>query len=86
MSDFHDRIMAQSRRGFLRGASAAAVLAALGPPASRHAWANPVFAAYPFPLGVASGDPEPDGVVIWTRVAPDPLYGGGMPNQAVIVA
>lgn len=26
-----------------------------------------------FTLGVASGDPLPDGVVIWTRLAPDPL-------------
>jgi len=27
----------------------------------------------PFPLGVASGDPQPDGFVLWTRLAPDPL-------------
>ena len=27
----------------------------------------------PFTLGVASGDPSPDGFVIWTRLAPDPL-------------
>jgi alkaline phosphatase D len=26
----------------------------------------------PFSLGVASGDPTPDGVVLWTRLAPDP--------------
>lgn len=32
----------------------------------------------PFSLGVASGDPSPDGVVLWTRLAPDPLNGGGM--------
>lgn len=30
-------------------------------------------------LGVASGEPAPDGFVIWTRLAPDPLAGGGMP-------
>jgi alkaline phosphatase D len=37
---------------------------------------------YPFTLGVASGDPEPDGVVLWTRLAPDPLVpDGGMPPQ-----
>jgi alkaline phosphatase D len=34
----------------------------------------------PFSLGVASGDPTPDGVVLWTRLAPDPLAGGGMPE------
>ncbi len=34
----------------------------------------------PFTLGVASGDPSPTGVVLWTRLAPDPLVpGGGMP-------
>ncbi|MFD5315552.1 alkaline phosphatase D family protein [Streptomyces sp. NPDC127098] len=38
-----------------------------------------------FTLGVASGDPLPDGVVLWTRLAPDPLNGGGMPDQAVSV-
>ncbi|MFO1376458.1 MAG: alkaline phosphatase D family protein [Steroidobacteraceae bacterium] len=29
--------------------------------------------AYPFQLGVASGDPSDDGFVIWTRLAPDPF-------------
>ena len=35
----------------------------------------------PFTLGVASGDPLPDGVVLWTRLAPDPPNGGGMDGQ-----
>ncbi len=39
----------------------------------------------PFTLGVASGDPLPDGVVLWTRLAPDPLAGGGMPPRPVPV-
>lgn len=39
----------------------------------------------PFTLGVASGDPTPDGVVLWTRLAPAPLAGGGMPLAAVEV-
>jgi len=47
--------------------------------------ARPVFAANPFSLGVASGDPLPDGVVLWTRLAPDPLNGGGMPSLDVAV-
>ena len=38
-----------------------------------------------FTLGVASGDPVPDGVVLWTRLAPDPLHGGGMPEETVAV-
>ncbi|MFC7623909.1 alkaline phosphatase D family protein [Microlunatus sp. GCM10028923] len=36
----------------------------------------------PFTLGVASGDPLPEAVVIWTRLAPKPLEGGGMPNRS----
>ncbi|MGW3627384.1 alkaline phosphatase D family protein [Streptomyces sp. NPDC000880] len=39
-----------------------------------------------FTLGVASGDPLPDGVVLWTRLAPDPLNGGGMPARLVPVS
>jgi len=38
-----------------------------------------------FTLGVASGDPLPDGVVLWTRLAPKPLDGGGMPDRVVDV-
>ncbi|MER7172447.1 alkaline phosphatase D family protein [Streptomyces mesophilus] len=38
-----------------------------------------------FTLGVASGDPLPDGVVLWTRLAPQPLAGGGMPQRNVPV-
>jgi len=41
---------------------------------------------YLFALGVASGEPTPDSVVLWTRLAPDPLEGGGMPPQDVRVA
>lgn len=39
------------------------------------------FAAYPFSLGVTSGDPAPDGFVIWTKLAPRPFEPhGGMPT------
>src|SRR5258706_3531344 len=40
----------------------------------------------PFTLGVASGDPVSDGMVLWTRLAPEPLAGGGMPADPVVVA
>ncbi|MGL6042917.1 MAG: alkaline phosphatase D family protein [Sandaracinobacteroides sp.] len=44
------------------------------------------FAEYPFALGVASGDPASDGMVIWTRLAPDPLNPGeGLPRRALPV-
>ncbi|GGE29731.1 alkaline phosphatase D [Marinithermofilum abyssi] len=47
--------------------------------------AAPQFSDYPFTLGVASGDPHPDGMVLWTRLAPKPLQGGGMPRRNVTV-
>ena len=51
---------------------------------TRRTWL-PRFSNYPFSLGVASGDPVSDGFVLWTRLAPDPLNGGGMPPEAVPV-
>jgi alkaline phosphatase D len=38
-----------------------------------------------FGVGVASGDPLPDGVILWTRLAPRPSEGGGMPARDVPV-
>ncbi|KXV58380.1 alkaline phosphatase [Acetobacter senegalensis] len=47
--------------------------------APRNIEKNPKFVSTPFTLGVASGDPEADGFVIWTRLAPTPLEeAGGM--------
>lgn len=40
-----------------------------------------------FKLGVASGEPEADGMVLWTRLAPRPARArGGMPDEPVQVA
>jgi alkaline phosphatase D len=47
---------------------------------------TPAFGGTPFTLGVASGDPMPDGVVLWTRLAPDPVNGGGMDPVPVDLA
>jgi alkaline phosphatase D len=43
------------------------------------------FESYPFTLGVASGYPTTEGVALWTRLAPKPLEGGGMPPDTVEV-
>ena len=53
------------RRRFVKltGASAAAMIFGYGP-FTEKIWAQPAFSGYPFRLGVASGDPEPDGVVL----------------------
>lgn len=86
MIDPRDTRLAMSRRFALKAFGGSAILGlALGPAA--RAIAAPVFATYPFQLGVASGEPEPDGFVIWTRLAPEPLeIGHGMPAAPVEVS
>ena len=77
---------ALSRRGLLAGAGAAAGLVVVSRmPAAGAAPGAGRLRSDPFTLGVASGDPLPDGVVLWTRLAPDPLAGGGMPDRPVPV-
>lgn len=73
------------RRRFLTGTAAWVGLGWLAPSALLTANARPRFAANPFSLGVASGEPWDESVVLWTRLAPDPLNGGGMPAQSVEV-
>ena len=77
-----------NRRTFLLGGAAAVGGAAvLG--GSRWASAAEPTIRYPFTLGVASGDPLPDSVVLWTRLAPAPLNGdglGGMPSSNFVVS
>ncbi|MCX7594636.1 MAG: PhoD-like phosphatase N-terminal domain-containing protein, partial [Fischerella sp.] len=71
------------RRNFLLGAGFLTGLAITNQ--WRPVLAKPRFSDYPFSLGVASGDPLPDGVVLWTRLAPDPLNGGGMVAKNIVV-
>ena len=62
------------RRRFLEhtwhGVGAALSLAMMP---GRDLLAAPRFGDTPFTLGVASGDPTHDGIVLWTRLAPDPV-------------
>src|SRR5215470_5287842 len=76
------RRMPMPRRRLLRTALASA---ATGAPFLSVRGAPITFSADPFSLGVASGAPREDGVVLWTRLAPKPLDGGGMPNEVVSV-
>lgn len=74
------------RRSVLRGAVLLGALPTVGFTPTRRAGA---LSGNPFTLGVASGDPAPDGAVIWTRLAPTPLATdglGGMPDEVVAVA
>ncbi len=74
-----------SRRAFLAGGMALVPYASLARPIGRIR-PRPRFASTPFTLGVASGDPSPDGIVLWTRLAPQPLGpAGGMDPDPVEV-
>ncbi|MFB7363665.1 alkaline phosphatase D family protein [Streptomyces hydrogenans] len=79
------------RRRFLTTAGAAAVLAfATQLPAAGAAAAAELdgrrITEDPFTLGVASGDPHPGSVLLWTRLAPRPFEpGGGLPAERVSV-
>src|SRR5713101_2800690 len=74
-----------NRRAFLEASARLAALAALGQLGACIPSQPFKFEKDPFTLGVASGDPLPDGVVLWTRLAPDPLTGGGMGTAPVDV-
>jgi alkaline phosphatase D len=62
-----------SRRRFVTGAASTGLALLAGPALIRDAGAQIGRAGNPFSLGVASGAPRPDGFVLWTRLAPEPL-------------
>ncbi|WP_131739088.1 alkaline phosphatase D family protein [Actinomadura roseirufa] len=84
-----------NRRSFLvtSGLAVGAAYAVAGAPGTAQAAPSPrirsrALPGDPFTLGVASGDPDPGGFVLWTRLAVDPhaLDGlGGMPDRVVPV-
>src|SRR5262245_25408949 len=65
------RAAGPTRRRMLAASSAFAV----GLLSGQHVGAR---SANPFTLGVAAGEPTPDGFVLWTRLALDPLAADGM--------
>ncbi len=67
---------AASRRVFVKGIAASSSIV-VAPAFIRSAVAEDA-ASMLFPLGVGSGDPDDDSVVLWTRLAEDPLAGGGL--------
>ncbi|WP_431985559.1 alkaline phosphatase D family protein [Streptomyces griseoflavus] len=79
------------RRRFLTVTGAAAALAfAVDVPGTGTAAAAELdparIADDPFTLGLASGDPHPDSVLLWTRLAPAPYQAdGGLPAERVTV-
>jgi alkaline phosphatase D len=78
------------RRFFTITAAAAALAFATNLPARGAAGSSELDAARipsdPFTLGIASGDPMPHSVLLWTRLAPAPYQAdGGLPGQYVAV-
>lgn len=75
-----------NRRSFLLATGSLAAAAIWSSRALGVVKQNVKFSSNPFALGVASGDPAADGFVIWTRLAPEPVLGGGMPREDVEVS
>ncbi|WP_030166392.1 alkaline phosphatase D family protein [Spirillospora albida] len=87
MADF---VRPLDRRSFLAATGLTVGAATLATPALAQAAPGraPVPAGDPFTLGVASGDPDHDGFVLWTRLAVNPLAEdgfGGMPARTLPV-
>lgn len=75
------------RRRFLRQALALAATGLLPLPRAGAQATRTRFTGYPFTLGVASGYPRPDGMTLWTRLAPQPLQpDGGISRDDWLVA
>lgn len=85
----HDAVKAEgglSRRLFLAYGAALAALPQWATRAEART-RRATFAADPFALGIASGDPSHDGVVLWTRLAPSPLDpDGGLRPEPIAVS
>ena len=74
------------RRDFLHDIAAYSVLCA-GVPNVWRVTSRPRLIDDPFTLGVASGDPAPTSVVLWTRLAPKPLEpDGGLDGSRVTMS
>lgn len=78
-----------SRRSLLTAGLGAGLIAAAPSAAVAVSTADDAgLRTYPFALGIASGEPWPDGFVLWTRLAVNPLAEdglGGMPSRNVAV-
>ncbi|WP_129358226.1 MULTISPECIES: alkaline phosphatase D family protein [Micrococcaceae] len=86
----HSEAKGLSRRSLLHlsGVSATAIALGINIPSAEASATTGTTINEPFGLGVASGAPRPDGVVLWTRLTPQPLAEdghGGMPQRPIAV-
>jgi alkaline phosphatase D len=72
-----------TRRKFIGAVGVSALGVAISPTLVRAAL-FPRSRGYPFSLGVASGYPSASGMVLWTRLAPEPLAPGGGVEPKVV--
>lgn len=77
-TDQRFRQFQQSRRQMILAGASMAAVCVLGRQVQGIPLRRNAFASDPFSLGVASGDPDSSSVVLWTRLAPSPMEGGGM--------
>ncbi|SDP13469.1 alkaline phosphatase D [Actinopolyspora xinjiangensis] len=77
-----------NRRKLLLASATTATALGLGSGAATARTHRSVGRGDPFTLGIASGDPDSEGFVLWTRLAHEPLAEdgrGGMPDRAIDV-
>lgn len=86
MSSRKTRLSSIDRRRFIRhawqGVGASLALSLIP---GRDLFASRRLGRNPFTLGVASGDPTADGIVLWTRLAPEPADIGSLGARAIPV-
>jgi alkaline phosphatase D len=73
MTPIRSSLQLPTRRRLLKGIAAGGLALVAAPALLRQGRAQSFSAGDPFSLGVASGAPRPDGFVLWTRLAPEPL-------------
>src|SRR5512141_245053 len=78
MADTHPSV---ERRRVLQLAAACAAACWL----PGNAWSQPRFTSNPFTLGVASGSPTHDSVVLWTRLVSQGFFGSSLGPEPVTV-
>ena len=74
-----------TRREFIGFMGATLAASACGGLEQKSAPPAPIIVSNPFTLGVASGDPTPRSVMLWTRLATAPIDGGGMADRKIPV-
>ena len=74
-----------SRRLFVSFLASLSTLPVLGLTSCSSAQKLSSLKSNPFTLGVASGDPDHEGMILWTKLAPSPLQlDGGMPPESFV--